>query len=309
MSKKIKRIIITLLFLVTIIIITVVIVNSIKTNNLAIDQSKNSIENGVSSAGVGYLDSNSTAPSIVNDIPKNESYTKQDPTKIIKNSNITMQTDNYDTSLNNIKGLIQSTDSMIVKMQESQGSIYSSSYLNESKLRTTEIIVKVAKDKFETFNNEVKKHANVISYNEETQDISSSYSDIEAKIESYKIQEKQLNVLLTIATAAKDLLEISNEIQKVIQEREYLQRQKNSYDNQIEYSTVYISLTEVKSTVIKEKNIFVRMFDIFKMSLIQIKDICVSTIIVIVYFIPYVIVLGIILLIIYVIIKRKKNRK
>lgn len=308
MSKKIKRIIIAFIVIITIIIITVVITNSIKTNNAAIEQSKNSIVNGTS-AGLGYLDSGMTAPSMVSDIPKDESYTKQDSTKVIKNSNITMQTDNYDNSLNNIKGLIQSTDSMIVKMQESQGSNYYSSYLNESKLRTAEIIVKVEKNKFEAFNNEVKKHANVISYNEETQDISSSYSDVEAKIESYKLQERQLNGLLTKATVAKDLLEISNQIQKVIQEREYLQRQKNSYDNQIEYSTVSINLTEVKSTVIKEKNIFVRMFDTLKMSVIQIKDICVSTIMVIVYFIPYVIALSIILLIIYVIIKRNKNRK
>ncbi len=263
--------------------------------------------NRVSDSGISKSDMGSTSMSP--GVPGIETYDKQDPTKVIKNSNITMQTDDYDNSLKNINSLIKNSEAMIVKMQETQGNNYYLNYADESKLKTVDIIVKVSKDKFENFNSEVKKYANVISYYEEAQDISSNYSDIEAKIASYKLQEIQLNELLKKATAAKDLLEISNQMQNVIQQREYLQRQKDSYDNQIEYSTVSIRMMEVKSIVIKEKNIFSRITDTFKSSLSQIKGIGITMIMIIVYVVPYLVILGIVTLVIYRIIKAKKKRK
>ena len=248
-----------------------------------------------------------SAQSIESKVPVEQTFDKQDATKIIKESNITMQTDNYDSSLNSIKELINTSNANVVKMQENQGSTYDIMKTQSSDLRNVDMTIKISKDKFENFNTELKKIANVVSYYEEAQDISSSYADIEAKIESYKLQEAQLNELIKKATVAKDLLEISNQTQKVIEQRESLQRQKDSYDNQISYSTVTVKLTEVESTEITEKNTFSRIKDTFESSLLQIKEIFINIIMGIVYIIPYLLIAGIIILIIYIIIRFKKK--
>lgn len=306
MSRKFKSILI-LCVIVIILIVAVIYTNPELFSGLSTESDStagisNSNVTSPSKAGI-------SSPQIGSILPEN-SYDKQDPTKIIKTSNITMQTDNYSNTLKNINSLITNSNSMVVKMQENMGTTYYELRSGENALRSNEIIVKVPKEKFTEFNNLIKTYANVVSYFEEAQDISSNYADVEAKIASFKLQEQQLNELLKKATAAKDLLEISNQIQNVIQQREYLQRQKASYDNQIEYSTVTIRLTEVESVTIKEKDIPNRMKDTLLSSLNQIKDIFIGFIMLVVYILPYIVILLILLLIIYIISKLKKiNRK
>lgn len=307
MSRKLKSILIVCVVIVVIIVVVVV------TNPKLFDQTSAGIADssfGISnSSATNQTKSGMSSQQQSSILPEN-SYDKQDPTKIIKTSNITMQTDDYVNTLKNINMLITNTNAMIVKMQENMGNNYYSLRINENALRNNEIIVKVPKDKFTEFNNLIKTYANVVSYSEEAQDISSKYADIEAKISSFKLQEQQLNELLKKATAAKDLLEISNQIQSVIQQREYLQRQKNSYDNQIEYSTVTIRLTEVESVTIKEKGIGTRMKDTLLSSLEQLKDMFIGLIMFIVYILPYAVIILLIILVIYVISKfRRRNRK
>jgi len=295
--------------IISIVIIVLVILAIFMINYNQNTKGTNTAGNVVTSPNFDSISPQSglSAQSIESGVPVEQTFDKQDATKIIKKSNITMQTDNYDSNLNSIKELINISNANVVKMQENQGSTYDIMKTQSSNLRNVDMTIKISKDEFENFNTELKKIANVVSYYEEAQDISSSYADIEAKIESYKLQEAQLNELIKKATVAKDLLEISNQTQKVIEQRESLQRQKDSYDNQISYSTVTVKLTEVESTEITEKNTFSRIKDTFESSLIQIKEIFINTIMGIVYVIPYLLIVGIITLIVFIIVKLKKK--
>lgn len=308
MSRKLGKIIIFGIILLVVIIAVVFLVNYNQNNlgtGMLAEGDFSSNQNSSSSPSKTGIQSQAI-DSIT--APNEGVFDQQDSTKIIKKSNITMQTDNYDSSIQSINDLIKSLEAMIVKMQETQGNSYSVMNTSSSKLRTADMTIKVSKDKFEDFNTELKTYANVLSYYEEAQDISSSYADVESKISSYKLQEQQLNELMKKATAAKDLLEISNQIQNVIQQREYLQKQKNSYDNQIEYSTVVLRLTEVQSVDIKEKSIFTRIKDSFESSISGMKEISINVIMFIVYIVPYMIILAILAFIVNIIIK-VNNRK
>lgn len=312
MSKKTKHIFIICFIIIVIIACIIFIVSfyeGFKKNNMG---NKNQTSGSIgTNPEIGATSPITPTDSITTpSLPNENTYYTQDASKVIKKSNITMQTDDYVNSLSNINKLIKDSDAMIVKMQETQGNNYYLTKMQDSELRSADIIIKVSKDKFENFNNEIKKYGNVVSYYEDAQDISSTYSDIEAKISSYVLQEQQLKELLKKATAAKDLLEISNQIQSVIEKREYLQRQKNSYDNQIEYSTVTLKLAEVESTKITEKNMLTRIKDTFISSLSQMKDIGINIVMFIVYVIPYILLLLIVIAIIYAVIKsRKKSKK
>jgi hypothetical protein len=307
MPQKMKKLLIICMVIFVVVVLTVLVMNytqNTKETNLA----GQGISNDSAISSKPGTTSGLSPQSVEGIAPEQPIFDKQDSTKIIKKSNLTMQTDNYDNSLKKIYDLINSSGAMIVKMQENQGNNYDLLKTQISTSRNAEMTIKISKDKFEIFNGELKKYANVTSYYEEAQDISSAYADIEAKIGSYKIQEAQLNELIKKATAAKDLLEISNQTQKVIEQRESLQRQKDSYDNQISYSTVTVRLTEVESIEIKEKGTFSRIGDTFKSSLSQIKELFINTIMCIVYIIPYIIIILIIGLIIYIIHKLRKKQ-
>jgi hypothetical protein len=309
MSKNMKRFLTISMVIIVLVVAIIFGVNYIQNNQVRTSTNESGYSTGTDTVSGSKSITGVTAPSIGNSSQIQDNYDKQDPTKIIKKSNISMQTDNYDNSMKAINQLITTSSAMIVKMQENQGNnYYDIMKAPDSKLRSVDMTIKVYKDKFEEFNTEMKKIANVTSYYEEAQDISSSYSDIESKIASYKLQEAQLNELLKKATAAKDLLEISNQTQSVIQQREYLQRQKASYDNQIEYSTVTLRLVEVQSVEIKEKSTFSRIQDTFISSLVQMKEIFINIVMFIVYIIPYIIVLAIIILLIYIINKLKRKK-
>ena len=309
MSRKFKK---AILLIISILVILVVVFYIALSN-----QGRDFLNQGIGSisGNLAGKDSKGNESGVSNTIPPNiggiidNSYDKQDPTKIIKNSNITMQTDNYDESLANINLLIDTNNAMVVKMRETLGNNYYNKNLVDGKTRNAELIVKVSKDKFDNFNTKLKTFGSVLSYYEDAQDVSSKYADIEAKISSYTIQEEQLNELLKKATAAKDLLEISNQIQSVIEKRESLQRQKNSYDNQIEFSTVTISLSEVASVKITEKTYLARIKDTFVSSLTTLRDMVSNVFIFLIYMLPYISLILLILLIKYITSKSKRRDK
>jgi len=309
MSRKFKK---AILLIISILVILVVVFYIALSN-----QGRDFLNQGIGSisGNLAGKDSKGNESGVSNTIPPNiggiidNSYDKQDPTKIIKNSNITMQTDNYDESLANINLLIDTNNAMVVKMRETLGNNYYNKNLVDGKTRNAELIVKVSKDKFDNFNTKLKTFGSVLSYYEDAQDVSSKYADIEAKISSYTIQEEQLNELLKKATAAKDLLEISNQIQSVIEKRESLQRQKNSYDNQIEFSTVTISLSEVASIEITEKTYLARIKDTFVSSLTTLRDMVSNVFIFLIYMLPYISLILLILLIKYITSKSKRRDK
>lgn len=313
MSRKfIKAVLLVIAILVILAVVFYIALSNQGSNLLNQGQSQlNSISgNLVGRDSTGYESGTSSKSPSIGGTIIDDSYNKQDPTKIIKNSNITMQTDNYDESLININLLIDTNEAMVVKMRETLGNNYYNKNLVDGRTRNAELIVKVSKDKFDNFNTKLKTFGSVISYYEDAQDVSSKYADIEAKISSYTIQEGQLNELLKKATVAKDLLEISNQIQSVIEKRESLQRQKNSYDNQIEFSTVTISLSEVASVKITEKTYLARIKDTFVSSLTTLRDMVSNLFIFIVYMLPYIATILFILLIMYIASKSKrKDRK
>ena len=87
---------------------------------------------------------------------------------------------------------------------------------------------------------------NVTSLNESAQDITAEYVDVEARLKALNDQRDRLNALADKAETTADLLEIESQLSDVQYQLESYTGQMRLMDNQVRYSTVDISLQEVR---------------------------------------------------------------
>ena len=124
-------------------------------------------------------------------------------------------------------------------------SVGGSSYLSESSQRTAWYTVRIPEAKLETFISKVGDNGNITNISQNIRDITLEYVDVAGRISTLKAELERLNELLSEASSIEDILAIESKISDVRYELESYQSQMNSYDNQIDYSTVNINILEV----------------------------------------------------------------
>ena len=107
--------------------------------------------------------------------------------------------------------------------------------------------MRIPADSYRNFLETVSGAANVLSVSESAEDITSEYIDVEARIASLENQRSRLNELADTAETTADLLEIESQLSDVQYQLESYTRQRSWMDDQVQYSTVDIRLSEVKT--------------------------------------------------------------
>ena len=88
-------------------------------------------------------------------------------------------------------------------------------------------------------------NGNITNISQDIRDITLEYVDVAGRISTLEAELERLNELLSEASSIEDILAIESKISDVRYELESYQSRMNSYDNQIDYSTVNISVLEV----------------------------------------------------------------
>lgn len=114
-------------------------------------------------------------------------------------------------------------------------------------------------------------------YNEDTeiQNVTSKYYDTQSRKETYEIQLKRLEAILTEAAELSDIIALETEIARVRYEIEALETTLKNLDNRVNYSTVTIhfyELTQFSRPVATEQSLGERIGNAFSQSLIDIGD-------------------------------------
>ena len=166
--------------------------------------------------------------------------------KIIKTASLTAQTDSYDSFVSNLK----------IKIAEAGGRIdreYSSGedYYSKNNLRQSSFTIRIPAESLGDFTAGIESMCTVSSYRENINDVTEVYIDTEARISVLSAKEKALLEMLEKAENITDLLAIDTRLTSVQSELESLKAQKESYDDRIVYSTVNLTVNEVKYVEIK----------------------------------------------------------
>lgn len=162
--------------------------------------------------------------------------------KIIQNADIYMETLEFDTVLDELQKMVSELGGYIESSEVSGRPIYNSEYSRRSAWYTLRIPVKY----FNGFVNDMQDVGNVISKRLSGTDITASYFDTEARLESLTIQEDRLLAILEKAEKLEDVIELERELANVRYEIESLTGTLRRWDNLVDYATVNLSIDEVR---------------------------------------------------------------
>ncbi len=106
--------------------------------------------------------------------------------------------------------------------------------------------VRIPCEQFEAFLHETEGFGNVISTSRDAQNVTSAYTDYEARLSSLNTQEERLLDMLSKSEDVETLIALEQRLSDVRYEIESIERSLRNYDMQIKYSTVDLDLREVE---------------------------------------------------------------
>lgn len=165
--------------------------------------------------------------------------------KLIKTVNICAETEAFDTLVPGLQKQVEALGGYIESV-----SVYDlNSYYVEERLvkqRGADLTARVPKEKLDGFLAQVSEQTNVTSRSESVEDVTLQYVDLESHKKALLTEQERLLELLKEAENVEDIIAIEGRLSEVRYQLESMESQLRTYDNRIDYSTVYLSIQEVR---------------------------------------------------------------
>lgn len=213
--------------------------------------------------------------------------------KLIRDIYLDVETMDFDNLVDNLQ---RQTTELGGYVEASN--ISGTSYYYENS-RYADLTLRIPKDKTDEFLNQVGEAANITSKSENVRDVTLTYVDLESHVKALRTEEEQLMNILAKAETVEDIMSIQSRLSEVRYQLESYVSQLKTYDNQVDYDTVTVYVSEVtKETPQEEPGIWEQMKDGFAGSILAIgngfKELCIWFVANIPYFIIlFVVVLAI----------------
>lgn len=160
--------------------------------------------------------------------------------KLIKRVNMNVETENLDELLDHINAKIAQLNGYMEEQQLNNGSAYSS-----HRSRSANMTIRIPADQLDGFVEQVKGISNVTSYNQSTENVTLSYVATESRMKALQTEEERLLELMSKAENMSDLLKIEARLTEVRYELEKTTSQLRTLQNQVDYATVRLYITQV----------------------------------------------------------------
>ncbi len=189
--------------------------------------------------------------------------------KLIKTVDLCVETENYDTLIQNLGQQIAALGGYVEYQHQYNGSSYSS----YQETRNTNMTVRIPVEHLDEFIVTVGEWTNITNKEERVEDVTLQYVDLESHKKALLTEQDRLLELLGQAESVEDVIAIEQRLSQVRYELESMESQLRTLDNQIDYSTVYLSIEEVKRlTPTQENSVWDRMKNGFGKTIYQIGD-------------------------------------
>ncbi len=176
--------------------------------------------------------------------------------KLIKNVDLEVETQQYDELVANIQTEVTSLGGYVEN--------FTASDYNQGKTRNCYLTVRVPAEHLDSFVNRVAEKSNILYRNERVEDVTLQYVDLDTHKKALVTERDRLLELLEKAENVADIIEIESRLSEVRYQIESLESQLRAIDNQVTYSTVYISIQEVEVlTPVAEKSVWQKIADGF----------------------------------------------
>lgn len=219
--------------------------------------------------------------------------------KLITTMNISAETDNLDSVLASVQKRVKELGGYI-----EASSVYNGSYYYGRETRDASLTIRIPSDKLDSFITAVEDETNITNKSTSVEDVTLHYVDIESRKNALKAEEKRLLEIVESAETVEDIITVEERLADVRYELESIESQLRTYDNRINYSTVYLDIQEVKKfTDTQPKSAFERMGEGFMDSVDEVISAIVEFFIWIVVHIPQLIICLLLIVILIIVIK------
>ena len=161
--------------------------------------------------------------------------------KLIKTVRMDVETEDLEALLPQISRQISELGGYVENQELYNGSAYSS-----YRSRSASLTVRIPADRLNGFVEDVKGVSNVVTYNENTENVTLTYVATESRMKALEVEQERLLELLSKAENMSDLLEIEARLTDVRYELESVTSQLRILSNKVDYATVYLYISQVR---------------------------------------------------------------
>ncbi len=266
------------------------------------------------SSGLGHgMDMHATIEESAEQMPE---YDNQDSTeelglslgdKIIENAYLSYETIDFEDSLEFTENLIEEFEGYIEHLSRSQ--LQSMPSPRESG-EYANMTIRIPNARLREFIDALNNHDTIFVTHQEIgqTDVTKVYRDNETRINILKEEESVLRDMLQEQGSLEDILQIRTRLSEVVTEREIFEDANQTYDEQIEYSTVNLDIRQTDRAGNRDfSGFWGRLRNSFADAFYSFIGVMQQLIINLVYLIPYLIVIGLVGGIGYFIWQKKRN--
>ncbi len=220
--------------------------------------------------------------------------------KIIRNANLNLQTKEFTASVEKLQSVVTELGGYI---SQADVSVYNSYY----ELHSANYTVRIPSDKFDSFISRRESMGSVTSTYVWTNDVTDSYFDQQARLDTLETKRARLLELMEQAEDMEDIITLESALSDTVYEIESLKGTLRRLDDQISYSTITVYIEEVRETtepVTLPKTLGERIAQEFRSTMNGLGEFCEDFIVWLVGALPVLVILAVIVIVVIVIVKR-----
>lgn len=208
--------------------------------------------------------------------------------KLIRTISMDAETEELDTLLQALDAKIGELGGYVENREVYNGSSYAS-----RRYRNADLTIRIPAEKVDGFVEHVGGMSNIVSSNENIDDVTLTYVDTESRLKALETEQERLLELMEQAQTMADLLEIEGRLTEVNYQLESVASRLKTLDNQVSYATVHLYISEVQEyTPVAEKTTWQRITEGFVDSLEGIWDGAVEIFVWVLANSPYLVLFG-----------------
>lgn len=209
------------------------------------------------------------------------------PPKIIRTAEVSAETKAFDDTLTLLRAKITAVGGYISDSRTRAA--------GEDSGRSANMTVRVPAEKLDEFLGYVENHVHVTTSSVSSNDVSTHYYDVQARLETLRAEKTALDDMLSHASTTGEALAIRAQLSDVTQNIESYEAQIRLYDERIAYSTVNVYLDEVVVFSPDSERFGARVSNAFRESWSGFRTFWVNVFLFVVYALPFILVLVVLL--------------
>ncbi|MCR5279050.1 MAG: DUF4349 domain-containing protein [Lachnospiraceae bacterium] len=225
--------------------------------------------------------------------------------KRIVTYNLSAETEDFDGLIASLEERVNAFGGYFESIDTYNGSKYNG--YRES--RRTDITIRVPAKRADEFVKFVGDSANITNKSLSSEDVTLTYVDLQSRKKTYETEMERLLALLDKASKVEDIITIEERLSNVRYELESMESQIRTYDNLVDYTAIYLHVSEVREYSAPEPETYgQRLGNAFVAGWRGFVDWLQDATIAIAETLPAWIILAIVIVVVVVIIKSRKKK-